>query len=127
MPYKIADDQAWEDLKSGVLSKKNTFIRDIPKRLHVVRSKNTELSNILDLHGQTVQQAFDTTLNFLSCHYRVGSREVLIITGRGTMGQGLIKKEFDGWLNHPKIQKYVRSSTWQNRGGAVKIFLKKKG
>jgi hypothetical protein len=42
------------------------------------------------------------------------------------MGQGLIKKEFDGWINNPKIKKYVRSTQWQNRGGAIKITLKKK-
>lgn len=125
MPYKIADEQAWDELKAGILNKKNTPQRDIPKRLHVVRAKASELSNMLDLHGQTVQQAFDTTLNFLSRHYRVQTKEVLIITGRGSMGQGLIKKEFDGWLNNPKIQKYVRASTWQNRGGAIKITLKK--
>ena len=125
MAYKIADEQVWDDLKAGILNQKNTPKRDIPKRLHVVRPIPQELSSMLDLHGQTVQQAFDTTVQFLSRHYRAGSREVLIITGRGTTGQGLIKKEFDGWLNHPKIQKYVRSSAWQNRGGAIKITLKK--
>ena len=125
MSYKIADEKVWEDLKAGVLSQKNTPLRDIPKRLHVVRPIPQELSNILDLHGQTVQQAFDTTLNFLSRHHRAKTKEVLIITGRGTTGQGLIKNEFDGWLNNPKIQKYVRTSAWQNRGGAIKITLKK--
>lgn len=125
MPYKIVDEQVWEDLKSGILSQKNTPKWGIPKRLRVVRANATELSNILDLHGQTVQQAFDTTVRFLSRHHRAKTKEVLIITGRGTMGQGLIKKEFDGWLNNPKIQKYVRTTQWQNRGGAIKITLKK--
>lgn len=126
MPYKIADVQAWEDLKSGIISEKNTSLRDIPKRLRVVRSKAKELSNVLDLHGQTVQQAFDSTIQFLFRHHRAGTREVLIITGRGTTGKGLIKKEFDGWLNNPQIQRYIRSSLWQNHGGAVRINLKKK-
>jgi len=125
MSYKVADEQVWEDLKSGILSQKNTPKWDIPKRLRVVRANATELSNILDLHGQTVQQAFDMTVRFLSRHHRAKTKEVLIITGRGTMGQGLIKKEFDGWLKNPKIQKYVRTSAWQNRGGAIKIALKK--
>ena len=125
MAYKIADEKAWDDLKAGIISDKNTPLRDIPKRLHVVRSKTAELSNILDLHGQTVQQAFDATVQFLSRHHRAKTKEVLIITGRGTMGQGLIKKEFDGWVKNPKVQKYVRTSAWQNRGGAIKITLKK--
>ncbi len=126
MPYKIEDEQLWDNLKSGISNEMNTSKRDIPKRLRVMPAKTETLSFLLDLHGLTVQQAFDATLNFLDRHYRVGSKEVLIITGRGTTGQGLIKKEFDGWLRHPQIQKYVRTSVWQNRGGAVKVSLKKK-
>ena len=125
MAYKISDEKVWEDLKAGILSQKNTPQPDIPKRLHVVRAQTPKLSYTLDLHGQTVQQAFDVTLRFLSNHYHTQTKEVLIITGRGTMGQGLIKKEFDGWLKNPKIQKYVRSSMWQNRDGAIRIILKK--
>lgn len=126
MGYQIIDEQIWEDLKSGISTDKNCPCRDIPKRLHVKRAVIEKLDTTIDLHGQTVQQAFDTTTRFLDKHYRMGTKKVLIITGRGTMGQGLIKKEFDGWLNNPKIQKYVRSFAWQNRGGAVSITLKKK-
>lgn len=125
MAYKIADEQLWDDLKAGILNEKNTPKRDIPKRLRVVRAKTEELFYSLDLHGLTVQQAFEKTIQFLSRHYRAKTKEVLIITGRGTTGQGLIKKEFSGWLNNPDIQRYVRASAWQNRGGAVKITLKK--
>ena len=125
MVYQVADQKLWEDLKAGILGDKNCPQRDIPKRLRVVRSQTAELSGMLDLHGLTVQQAFDTTVRFLSKHHRAGTKQVLIVTGRGTMGQGLIKKEFDGWLKNPKIQKYVRTSSWQNRGGAIKITLKK--
>ncbi len=125
MAYKIADEQLWDDLKAGILNEKNTPKRDIPKRLRVVRTQTEELSALLDLHGLTVQQAFVKTIQFLSRHYRAITKEVLIITGRGTTGQGLIKQEFSGWLNNSDTQKYVRTSSWQNRGGAIKITLKK--
>lgn len=126
MGYKILDIQLWDDLKKTVLNEKNCPKKDIPKRLRVVRPAVSELPYMLDLHGQTVQDAFDKTASFLAKHHRAGHREVLIVTGKGTMGQGLIKKEFDGWINNPKIKKYVRTTQWQNRGGAVKITLTKK-
>ena len=125
MGYKISDERLWDELKLTVSNEKNIHIRETPKRLHVVRAIVPKLDNVLDLHGQTIQQAFDSTVNFLSKHYIAATREVLIVTGRGTMGQGLIKKEFDGWLKHPKIRRYVRSTLWQNKGGAVKVVLKK--
>lgn len=125
MGYKISDLKLWDDLKETILNKKNCPPKDIPKRLQVVRPEVKELPYMLDLHGQTVQDAFDKTLLFLAQHHRAGHREVLIITGKGTMGEGLIKKEFDGWMNHDKVQKYICSYQWQNRGGAVKIKLKK--
>ena len=125
MGYKIIDFQLWDDLKKTILNKKNCPVQETPKRLHVIRPAVKELPFMLDLHGQTVQDAFDKTISFLGKHYRANHRQVLIVTGKGTMGQGLIKKEFDGWLNHDKIKKYVQSYQWQNRGGAVKINLKR--
>lgn len=126
MPYQVKDEQAWDEFKRGVLNEKNCFIRDTPKRLSVIRKMPQELPLMLDLHGLTVQQAFDTTVRFLTVHYRAGTKEVVVVTGKGTMGEGLIKKEFDAWMKNQKIQKYIRTVMWQNRGGAVKITLKRK-
>ena len=126
MVYQIKDIQVWENLKKDLFAEHNCPKRDIPKRLRVLQKEKTALPSMLDLHGLTVQQAFEATAGFLAGHFRAGTKDVLIVTGKGTMGEGLIKKEFDGWLKNPSLYRYIRYASWQNRGGAVKITLKKK-
>ena len=123
---QVADEQLWEEVKKGVEPVKRRVKRDLPKRLCVVRGAPKPQKTILDLHGQTVQEAFETSQKFIGRARRAGLKEITIITGRGTTGKALIKNEFEGWLENPAISSHVRNHQWQNRGGAIKITLKKK-
>lgn len=125
MVYQIKDIDVWEDFKSGVNPDKNVHTLDIPKRLSVSYKPTPKNPYQIDLHGLTVQQAFDKVKKTLSAHYKKGSRRILIITGKGTTGKGLIKNEFAGWMENPKLAKYIRAWRWQNAGGAAVIELKK--
>lgn len=122
---QIQDEQAWEEVKSTVKPVKRRVKHDLPKRLRVVRKVIALPKTILDLHGQTVQEAFDATNAFIKRARRAGLKEITIITGRGTTGKALIKNEFEGWLDNPKLNPHIRTHQWQNRGGAVKISLKR--
>ena len=124
--YLIPDEHLWQALKASLLPIKRVVKLDPPKRLRVVRSAVPPFRSVLDLHGQTVQEAFDKTIRFLQRARRQGLKEVTVITGRGTTGKALIKNEFEGWLNHPHLKNHIRTYTWQSKGGAVKISLKKK-
>ncbi len=126
MVYFIPDENLWEEVKATVKSVKKKVKRDIPKRLRVIRSALKTPQTILDLHGKTVQEAFEETSDFIRHARRLGLKEITVITGRGTTGKALIKNEFEGWLDNPKISSHVRTHQWQNHGGAVKISLKKK-
>ena len=126
MVYFIPDENLWDELKITVKPQKRRVRLDPPKRLRVVRSTPKVPQTILDLHGLTVQEAFDSTSKFIERAQRVGLKEITIITGRGTTGKALIKNEFEGWLENPKLGSHIRTHQWQNRGGAVKISLKKK-
>ena len=123
---QVADAHLWEEVKKTVKPVKRRVKRDLPKRLCVVRGAPKSPKTILDLHGQTVQEAFESTNAFIKRARRAGLKEITIITGRGTMGKALIKNEFEGWLENPKLSPHIRDHQWQNRGGAVKISLKKK-
>ena len=123
--YFIPDEHLWEEVKSSVKPVKRKVKRDLPKRLHVIRGTPKLPEKILDLHGLTVQQAFETTNRFIKRSRRAGLKEITIITGRGTTGSALIKNEFLGWLENPALNPYIRTYQWQNRGGAMKITLKK--
>ena len=123
---QVADEHLWEEVKKTVKPVKRKVKRDTPKRLRVVRNTPKSPQTILDLHGQTVQQAFESTNKFIQKAHRTGLKEITIITGRGTTGRALIKNEFEDWLENPKLSPHIRTHTWQNRGGAIKITLKKK-
>ena len=122
---QVADDQLWEEVKKTVKPVRRRAKKEVPKRLRVVRCAPKALQTILDLHGQTVQQAFESTNKFIQKARRTGVKEITIITGRGTTGKALIKNEFEDWLENPKLSPHIRTHTWQNRGGAIKITLKK--
>ncbi len=79
-----------------------------PKRVTPVPVVST-----LDLHGMTVQQAYEATMAFISS---TKLKSVLIITGKS----GQIRQEFTQWLE--KLSK-VRSATEINSGGAYEIVL----
>ena len=123
---QVADEHLWEEVKATVKPVKRRVKRDLPKRLRVVRGASKPPKTILDLHGKTVQEAFDATNSFVKKARLAGLKEITIITGRGTTGKALIKNEFLGWLENPKLSPHIRTHAWQNRGGAIKITLKKK-
>ncbi len=126
MVYFIPDEQLWQQLKEKVKPVQRKVKKDIPKRLRVVRKKELITSSILDLHGLTVQDAFEKTGTFIQRTHHIGLKEITIITGRGTTGKALIKNEFENWLENNNIASHIRAYSWKNRGGAVKINLKKK-
>ena len=123
---QVVDEELWEEVKATVKPVKRRVKADLPKRLRVVRNVMKIPKAVLDLHGQTVQEAFESTNTFIKRARRAGLKEITIITGRGTTGKALIKNEFEGWLDNPAISPHIRTHTWQNHGGAVKISLKKK-
>ena len=126
MVYFVPDENLWEEIKEKVKPVKPKVKHDLPKRLRVIRTTLKVSQKILDLHGLTVQEAFETSQKFIGKARHAGLKEITIITGRGTTGKALIKNEFEGWLENPKISPHVRTYAWQNRGGAIKISLKKK-
>ena len=122
---QVVDEELWEEVKKTVKPVKRRVKRDVPKRLRVVRGAPKPPKTILDLHGKTVQEAFESTNSFIKRARRAGLKEITIVTGRGTTGKALIKNEFLGWLENPTISPHIRQHQWQNHGGAIKIGLKK--
>ena len=122
---QVVDEELREEVKKTVKPVRRRAKRDLPKCLRVVRSAPKPFKKILDLHGLTVQEAFETSQKFITRARKSGLKEITIITGRGTTGKALIKNEFEGWLENLKISPHIRAHQWQNRGGALKIALKK--
>lgn len=69
-------------------------------------------------------------LAFVAFQRTQGARCVLVITGKGKAGEGVIRKRFLDWLNAPDVRAHVSSyaQAHQKHGGAgaFYVFLKRR-
>lgn len=137
---KPADWRLWEEFKKTVQPLKRLFTASLPdvsdlqkgvlppkkKRFsHIIRHR-IDLPYTLDLHGFTVQEAYETLCRFTDHHFERGTHHVHVITGRGLNTTGAIKKEVLLWLDTPFFTERISSFQWINGNGALKIDLKRK-
>ncbi|MBP5343609.1 MAG: Smr/MutS family protein [Alphaproteobacteria bacterium] len=116
----------WDKIKAHFNPIKKTHQqRELPDKLRVRRKNAVSLSNVLDLHHKTIQEAYVATQDFIQKHARLGTKNIQIITGKGRLGQGAIRSEFEGWLDTPKFRQYIRTNEWTNDKGAMNLCLKK--
>ena len=84
----------------------------------------------LDLHGYTLDKAFEVLKNFIHEQSRRNSRCLLLITGKGGMlGRGVLKAEMPVWMNSAEIRSLILSYTTaqpkDGGDGAFYILLKR--
>ncbi len=65
------------------------------------------IENRLDLHGLTQRQAFDQLHHFILSSVHRQMRTVLIITGKGLAGQGVLRQNLPVWLNDPALSRHI--------------------
>ena len=111
------------NLKLGemsVLSKKN--IRDFNKG-------NVFIENKLDLHGFNQEDAENLLEDFINQSIENGKRLILIITGKGKEGEGVIKNNIISWLNNKSLRNKIlavnHASKKHGGSGAIYILLRK--
>ncbi len=79
----------------------------------------------IDLHGLTLDQAHAGLTGFLKAAYNRQARCVLVVTGKGRMGErtGKIRGELPHWLNQPALRPLVLAFTEaQLRDGGAGAF-----
>ena len=104
----------------SVLSKKN--IRDFNKG-------NVFIENKLDLHGFNQVDAKNLLEDFINQSIENGKRLILIITGKGKEGDGVIKNNIISWLNNKSLRNKIlavnHASKKHGGSGAIYILLRK--
>jgi len=104
----------------SVLSKKN--IRDFNKG-------NVFIENKLDLHGFNQVDAKNLLEDFINQSIENGKRLILIITGKGKEGEGVIKNNIISWLNNKSLRNKIlavnHASKKHGGSGAIYILLRK--
>ena len=97
------------------------------RKRHITRD---HLEARLDLHGLDQDRARATLEAFLFRVWDEGYRAALIITGKGLMGDGVLRRRTPEWLADPKLRHIVAGVSEAHRhhggGGALYVALKRK-
>lgn len=127
--FSETDISLWESIKRTLRPLSNNRAAEphpLPKRLKVHAVPERILKMTLDLHGLTVEEAYQTLRRFLMVHQRENSKVITIITGKGSPAkEGLIHREIQNWLDTPFFKDKINEIRWLNGGGALEIRLKR--
>jgi DNA-nicking Smr family endonuclease len=84
----------------------------------------------LDLHFMTREKAHVALATFIETHYRQGSRCLLVVTGKGEKGEGVLRAELPRWLNLPELRPLVvafaAARPHHGGGGAFYVLLRRR-
>lgn len=78
-----------------------------------------------DLHGHTQSTAHAALLRFIERARAEGCRHVLVVTGRGSQGGGILKRTVPRWLMEPAFHRHVVAfhEAGPRHGGAGALYV----
>lgn len=101
-----------------------------PRRKHRIARERDPIGARLDLHGLDQDRARGVLERFLVRAWDEGFRAVLVITGKGVQGDGVLKRRTPEWLAAPHLAHIVAgiSDAARHHGGegALYVALKRK-
>jgi len=101
-----------------------------PNRRHRIAREREDIGARLDLHGMDQDRARAVLEGFLANAFHEGWRAVLVITGKGVQGDGVLKRRTPEWLAAPHLAHIVAgiSDAARHHGGegALYVALKRK-
>lgn len=94
-----------------------------------IKSGKYPIDARLDLHGLTQEKAYNKLYRFIEAAYHGRKRCILVITGKGKEGKGVIRRHFQDWLSAPDINRlilyYCNAAPQHGGSGAYYLLLKK--
>lgn len=93
-----------------------------------VRRGQHEIDARLDLHGHTQDTAHRELVEFLLWQAGKGARCVLVITGKGRLGVGILRARLFDWIADPALRPfiagYAEAHARHGGAGATYVFLR---
>jgi DNA-nicking Smr family endonuclease len=100
------------------------------KREKSIRQGDIEIDAKLDLHGMTQAEAFAALGAFMHKAVKAGKRHLLIITGKGRGGTGVLRNNLNHWLDRIEQANAIlalRPASLKHGGdGAFYVIMRKK-
>ena len=101
-----------------------------PGRKHRIAKERDPIGARIDLHGMDQDRARATLEVFVHRAWEEGFRAVLVITGKGTMGDGVLRRRTPEWLAAPILREAVAGISEAHRRhggeGALYVALKRR-
>ena len=101
-----------------------------PQRKRRLIRERDPIGLALDLHGLDQIRARMHLIRFLAQAQLEGERAVLVITGKGTLGEGIIRRSAPDWLADPALRGVVAGWSPAHRrhggDGALYVALKRR-
>lgn len=90
-----------------------------------VRRGQHEIDARLDLHGHTQDTAHRELVEFLVRQAGQGARCVLVITGKGRLGVGILRSRLFDWIADPQLRPFIAgyAQAHPRHGGAGATYL----
>ena len=88
--------------------------------------KNFQIHARIDLHGYTLQAAYNAFSEFMEICVENGFKNLLVITGKSSATSGTINYELPQWCTTPKFSKYISSISQADikHGGVGAFYIK---
>ena len=97
--------------------------------LRKLKKGRLAIDDVLDLHGMTQERAHAALARFLSATHAAGGRIVLIITGKGPGGDGVLRRQVPNWLRQAPLSGLVsgirEAHAAHGGSGALYVRLRK--
>ncbi|HEY1930225.1 MAG TPA: Smr/MutS family protein [Caulobacteraceae bacterium] len=96
-----------------------------PNRLRLIDRGREPLGATLDLHGLDQDRARAALTRFLLRAFNENHRTVLVVTGKGALGDGVLRRRTPEWLAEPPLRGVVAgiSEAHRARGGAGALYV----
>jgi len=93
-----------------------------------IRRGQSEIDAKLDLHGHTQNTAHRELIEFIVEQATSGARCVLVVTGKGRLGTGILRARLYDWIADPDLRPliagYAKAHPRHGGEGAVYLFLR---
>ena len=111
-------------LVNKVLKPNVTFTID-NKIKKQIKSNRLNFDAIIDLHGKTEIQAYESIKSFIKNCYFNNFKSIMIITGKGSNNKGKLKLKTPLWLKNEDLSKYLVGfeTMPHNKGGEGALFV----
>ena len=111
--------------KPNLKNVKVTETLDLKTTRKISKGKIT-IDGRIDLHGLTQNAAHDKLFDYIENAFYSGNRIVLVITGKGNLGQGVLRENVPKWLTGHMFAAMVSSfgDAHSAHGGAGALYVR---